>query len=201
MLDDHLLARSSGSRPAPRRCARRSTAPGPAARPRGGRTPGRCRWPGTASRPGGAGRPAGRGCRARSTPPAVAAPAASASSRPRCAPSAGRDSWCLYASGSQRRAAAAAHLVGQLDHLVDRLPAVEAHDEVLDGGGQLRVALRRAGLAQHLDHHGDHDLRPALADQRQGAVEVEQHRAEPAARQVWPQDLDLVVRKHHASFR
>ena len=96
----------------------------------------------------------------------------------------------------QRRAAAAAHLVGELHHLVDRLPAVEPHHEVLDGGGQLGVGLRRARLAQHLDHHRDHDLRPALADQRQGAVEVEQDGAETAARQVGVQDFDLVGEEH-----
>src|SRR5262249_35089899 len=52
-----------------------------------------------------------------------------------------------------------------------------------------RLALGRAGLPQHVDHHRHHHLRPALAQQRQGPVEVEQGGAETAAGQGWVEDL------------
>src|SRR5207253_10360049 len=45
--------------------------------------------------------------------------------------------------------AAAANFVGKLDHLIDGLPAVEAHDKLLDGRRQLAFALLRSRLAQH----------------------------------------------------
>ena len=85
---------------------------------------------------------------------------------------------CLYQSGSRGLAAALADPLGELDHLVDGLLAVEPHD-VVEG----QLAAVGLGLArqrrQHLDEHRHHDLGPALADQRQRAVEVEQDVADP----------------------
>ena len=43
---------------------------------------------------------------------------------------------------------------------------------------------------QHLDEHRHHDLGPALADQRQRAVEVEQHVADLGARRQGSGQLD-----------
>src|SRR5205085_9516453 len=74
----------------------------------------------------------------------------------------------------------------------DRPPAVEPHDELLDLAGQSGVALGRAGAAQLLDHHRDHDLRPAFADQRQRAVEVEQGEAKAAPGEVATKNFDVV---------
>ena len=72
-----------------------------------------------------------------------------------------------------RGAAAFGDAFGQLHHLVDRLLAIQAHDVVeadLAAGG-LRLA-RQAG--QHLDEHRHHDVRPALANNRQRAVKIKQ---------------------------
>ena len=96
----------------------------------------------------------------------------------------------------QRPAPATANFVGQLDHLVNRLPAVETHHEVFHGSEQFRLAFRRAGLPKHLHHHRNHDLRPALANQRQRAVKIEQHRTEPSARNIRMNNLDFVVQEH-----
>ena len=80
-----------------------------------------------------------------------------------------------------RLAAALADALGELDHLVDRLLAVEPHD-VLEG----QLPAIGLGLARqrgkHLGEHRHHDLGPALADQRQRAVEVEQHMADAGPR-------------------
>jgi hypothetical protein len=43
---------------------------------------------------------------------------------------------------------------------------------------------------QHVDHHGDHHLRPVAADQRQRAVEIEQHGLELATGKVGTQNLN-----------
>src|SRR5205823_9033068 len=40
------------------------------------------------------------------------------------------------------------------------------------------VVLAAAGGAQYVHHHRDHDLRPALANEGQRAVEVEEYEAE-----------------------
>jgi len=73
----------------------------------------------------------------------------------------------------ERLAPAGADLVGQLNHLVNRLLSIQAHDEVANLLRKLRVRLPRAGLLERLDHHGNHDLRPTLADQGERAVEIE----------------------------
>ena len=74
-------------------------------------------------------------------------------------------------------AAPLADALGQLDHLVDGLLAVETHDvvEAKPAGARLGFAGQRR---QHLDEHRHHHLRPALADQRQRAVEIEQNMAD-----------------------
>ena len=92
-----------------------------------------------------------------------------------------------------RPAAALPHLVGQLHHLVNRLPAVQAHDKLFYGRCQLAVRFGRLRAAKDLDHHGNHDLRPPFTDERQRPVEVEEYGTKPAARQVGIQDFDLVV--------
>src|ERR1043165_9715 len=87
-----------------------------------------------------------------------------------------------------RLAAAFLDALGQLDHLIDGLLAVEPHDVVeaeLAAGFLALVWERGKGF----DEHGNHDLRPALADEGEGAVEVQQDVAE-----VWP------GRKERAEF-
>ena len=72
-----------------------------------------------------------------------------------------------------RAAAALGDPLGQLDHLENRLLAVQPHDVVVGQPAEIGVGLAaRAG--QHLDEHRRHHFRPTLADQRQGAVEIEQ---------------------------
>ena len=97
-----------------------------------------------------------------------------------------------------RLAAALANPIGQLDHLIDRLLAVQAHDVFV--GQALDVGLVFAGQAgEHLDEHRRHHFRPALADQRQRAVEIEEHvadfrpRAEAGAEFDQPGELAILV--------
>ena len=88
-----------------------------------------------------------------------------------------------------RLAAALANPLGELDHLIDRLLAVEPHDVVEDHLLDLLVGL--AGQARKcLDEHRHHDLGPPLADQRQRAVEVEQHVADLGPRLEQGRQLD-----------
>ena len=88
-----------------------------------------------------------------------------------------------------RLAAALADPLGELDHLVDRLLAVEPHDVVEHHPPD--VVLGLAGPArQGLDEHGHHDLGPSLADQRKRAVEVEQDVADLGARRQGNGQLD-----------
>ena len=104
-----------------------------------------------------------RGSR-RSASPAVRAPM--------CASSRRRYS-CLYQSGSRGWPPRSLDPLGELDHLVDRLLAVEPHDVVEHHLPDLVVGL--AGQAREgLDEHRHHDLGPPLADQRERAVEVEE---------------------------
>ena len=80
-----------------------------------------------------------------------------------------------------RLAASLLDPLGKLDHLVDRLLAVQAHDVVEHQLPDLVVRL--AGKArQGFDEHRHHDLGPSLADQRKRAVEVEEHVADLGAR-------------------
>ena len=72
-----------------------------------------------------------------------------------------------------RVAAALGDPLGQLNHLEDRLLAVQPHDVVVGQPPEIGVGLV-ALAGQHLDEHRHHDFRPTLADQRQGAVEIEQ---------------------------
>jgi hypothetical protein len=72
----------------------------------------------------------------------------------------------------ERPAAALLHFLSKLDHLINRLPAIEPHDELFDVARQRRIVFRRPGVLEDPNHHGDHDLRPAFADQRQRAVEI-----------------------------
>jgi len=75
------------------------------------------------------------------------------------------------------RAAAAAHLLGELDHLVDRLLARETVHELRHHGRQFGGRLPRAQLLEDRHHHGDHDIDPAAADEGQRSVEVEERGA------------------------
>ena len=85
-----------------------------------------------------------------------------------------------------RAAAALGNPLRQLDHLEDCLLAVQSHDVVVGQPADIGLALALAA-GQHLDEHRHHHFRPTLADQRQGAVEIEQNvtdvrpRAEPRA--------------------
>ncbi len=72
-----------------------------------------------------------------------------------------------------RRTAAGLDFLGQADHLVDRLLAVELHDEIPHELRQIARRFVRARGRQLLDHHRDHHVRPAFADQAQRPVEVE----------------------------
>jgi hypothetical protein len=99
------------------------------------------------------------------------------------------------------RPAELADALRQADHLVHRLLAgggghVLGH-EVAHG---LARQARRQGR-EHLDHHRHHDVGPALADQGQRAVEVEQDEAEAAARGGADHLEGLMRRFGHRRFR
>ena len=81
----------------------------------------------------------------------------------------------LYSSGSSGVPPRARHLVGELDHLVHGLLAGQTPDEIFDHGAQLGLGFAGLQIDQNLDHHGDHHVHPAGADQREGAVEIEEH--------------------------
>src|SRR5688572_20826907 len=88
-----------------------------------------------------------------------------------------------------RFTAAFLYPIGKLDHLVDRLLAIEAHDVV--DHELTSVVVRFARLArQELDKQGNHHVRPALADQRQGAIKVEQDVADVRTRRKGRTELD-----------
>ncbi len=98
---------------------------------------------------------------------------ASAAVRPPMCVPAGAGIRACTQSGSSRLAAALADPLGELDHLVDRLLAVEPHDVVEHHPPDVGLGL--AGQArQGLDEHRHHDVGPSLADQRERAVEVEE---------------------------
>jgi hypothetical protein len=79
---------------------------------------------------------------------------------------------------------------GELDHLVDGLLAVETHDIVEAKLAALN--LRLAGQRwKHLDEHRHHHLRPALADKRERAVEVEKDVADVGARRETRRKFDV----------
>ena len=62
-------------------------------------------------------------------------------------------------------AAALANPVGELDHLVDRLLAVEPHD-VLEGHPPRSASVSPGKRGKHFGEHRHHHLGPALANQR-----------------------------------
>ena len=95
----------------------------------------------------------------------------------------------LKGQGLIRLAAALADAVGELDHLVDRLLAVQAHDVVEDESAEAFFGFARQAR-EGLDEHGDHDFGPALADQGDRAVEIEEDMADLRARGQWTRKLD-----------
>ena len=97
-----------------------------------------------------------------------------------------------------RRAAARLHLFGQPDHLVDGLLAAQIHHERVADFVELLGGLVGAGLEQHLDHQGHHDLGPTLADQAERAVKVEQDVARRLGRPRLADDLDAGARQETA---
>jgi hypothetical protein len=72
----------------------------------------------------------------------------------------------------ERGAAPFLHFFGERDHLVDGVFAGEAPDKLLHH--QSQVCLRFAGpeIRQDLDHHRNHHVHPAAADERECAVEI-----------------------------
>ena len=91
-----------------------------------------------------------------------------------------------------RLSAAFANALGELDHLVNRLLAVEPHDVVLQESVHVGFGFTRP-LRQHLGEHRQHDLGPAFADQRQGPVEIEQHVRQVGARPEMVGEFDLAL--------
>ena len=71
--------------------------------------------------------------------------------------------------------------VGQLDHLINCLLPVEPHAVF----GHDPLDIRRSLAREHregLQEHRNHDLRPSLADDREGAVEIEEDELDFGAR-------------------
>ena len=71
--------------------------------------------------------------------------------------------------------------VGQLNHLVDGLFPVEAHDVLVEDLAGLLFRFAGAPRKQ-FDEEREHDLGPALADEGKGAIEVEESVAEMRTR-------------------
>src|SRR5439155_15467226 len=71
--------------------------------------------------------------------------------------------------------------LGELDHLVNGLLAVLTHDVVVEHLPGCRFGLT-PHWRQHFEKHGHHHLDPAFANQRKGAVEIEQHVADAGTR-------------------
>jgi len=71
-------------------------------------------------------------------------------------------------------AAIAADLIGQLDHLVDRLLPGQAGDALLDACTELVHGLALRNIGEDFHHHGDHHIHPAGSDERDGAVKIEE---------------------------
>lgn len=95
-------------------------------------------------------------------------------------------------------AAPFANAVGKLDHLVDGLFAVEAHDVLEREALAVGVGLARQ-LRQQLGEHGRHDIGPAFADERERAVEVEEHVADLGPRREAGGELDASGGSHYQS--
>ncbi len=89
-----------------------------------------------------------------------------------------------------RRSAAGLDLLAQADHLIDRLLAVELHHEVAGQSRQLGGRFARSRRGEFLDHHGDHDVGPAFADEAQRSVEVEQGEPRRRGERDFADDLD-----------
>ena len=64
--------------------------------------------------------------------------------------------------------------------MIDRLLAVEAHDVVVEQRSLRLFALARQGR-QHVNEHGNHHFRPALPNQGQRAIEIQEHMCDPLA--------------------
>ena len=69
------------------------------------------------------------------------------------------------------RTAPLADAVCQLDHLVDGLLPIQAHDVIQTNAFPFGLRLARKG-GEHFCEHGGHDLRPALTDDGQGAIKI-----------------------------
>ena len=93
------------------------------------------------------------------------------------------------------RAAACANLLGQADHLVNRLFAVELHHEIAGQCRQLGGRLARAGGRQLLNHHGNHHVGPAFADEAQRSVEIEQGKPRGGTQAQFANDFDIRPRQ------
>src|SRR5512133_1047602 len=78
------------------------------------------------------------------------------------------------------RAASLLDPVRELDHLVDRLLAVQPHDVVKAKLPALLFSFVRE-RRKEFGEHGNHHVRPALANERQRAVKIEQHMADARA--------------------
>lgn len=88
----------------------------------------------------------------------------------------------LVRHGIQWLSTTSSDLVGQLHHLVNRLPPVEPHDELFDVSVQLVSRFDGSCFEQNVDHHRDHRVLPIASQKRESAVEVKQHGAEITTR-------------------
>jgi len=80
-------------------------------------------------------------------------------------------------TGIQRVPSAPRDVFGELHHLVNGFLAREPPDEILDEGAQFGFGFAGFQFEESLDHHRDHYVHPARADQRKGPVEIEENRA------------------------
>ena len=96
-----------------------------------------------------------------------------------------------------RRAAPRPDFLGQLDHLIDRLLAVESHHVFFHVLKQFLAGFPRAGGLQDVDHHRDHHILPVAAQQGDGSVEVKDGRAKSAAGKIGRDDFDGAGRVRH----
>ncbi len=83
----------------------------------------------------------------------------------------------LVDEGFERPAAAFLDGFGESDHLVDRFLARQLPDELFDYRPKLIFGFTALQVSEDFDHHGHHNVHPTGADERQGAVEIEEHNA------------------------
>ncbi|MBC7187272.1 MAG: hypothetical protein H5U38_09585, partial [Calditrichaeota bacterium] len=82
---------------------------------------------------------------------------------------------------------------GQPHHLEDGLLTCGDGDQLLNKMLELGLGLVARGIEEHFHHERDHDLLPALPEQRNCAVKIKQSMANGAIQALGPDDFDRIL--------